>query len=83
MGSNRGVGAVATQSFSEVAHGFNGIRLLREGRTAAEALREVLEGDEGEPTRQVGIVDATGGSVAHGSAVRAFASHLVAPGVSV
>ena len=60
-----GVGAVATQSFAEVAHGFNGIRLLREGRTASEALREVLEGDEGEGTRQVGVVDATGGAAAH------------------
>ena len=79
-----GVGAVATQSFSEVAHGFNGIRLLREGRTAAEALREVLEGDEGEATRQVGIVDATGGSAAHtGLRCVRFASHLVVPGVSV
>ena len=79
-----GVGAVATQSFSEVAHGFNGIRLLREGRTAGEALREVLEGDEGEATRQVGIVDATGGSAAHtGLRCVRFASHLVAPGVSV
>jgi len=79
-----GVGAVATQSFAEIAHGFNGIRLLREGRTAAEALREVLEGDEGEPTRQVGIVDATGGSAAHtGLRCVRFASHLVVPGVTV
>jgi uncharacterized Ntn-hydrolase superfamily protein len=79
-----GVGAVATQSFAEVAHGFNGIRLLREGRTAAEALREVLDGDEGEPTRQVGIVDATGGAAAHtGLRCVRFASHLVVPGVTV
>ena len=33
-----GVGAVATQSFTEAAHGPNGLRLMREGRTAAEAL---------------------------------------------
>jgi uncharacterized Ntn-hydrolase superfamily protein len=79
-----GVGAVATQSFSEVAHGYNGLRLLREGRTAAEALREVLRDDPGEATRQVGIVDATGGSAAH-SGLRCvrFASHLVGPGVTV
>ena len=36
-----GVGAVATQSFTEVGHGPNGLRLMREGRTAAEALAEV------------------------------------------
>ena len=79
-----GVGAVATQSFAEVAHGFNGLRLLREGRTATEALREVLEGDDGEATRQAGIVDATGGSAAHtGLRCVRFASHLVVPGVTV
>ncbi len=78
-----GVGAVATQSFAEVAHGYNGLRLLREGRTAAEALAEVLRDDENEAMRQVGIVDANGGSAAHtGLGCIRFASHLTAPGVT-
>jgi len=60
-----GVGAVATQSFAEVAHGPNGLRLLREGRTAGEALIELVAADEGEALRQVGIVDAAGNVAGH------------------
>jgi uncharacterized Ntn-hydrolase superfamily protein len=79
-----GVGAVATQSFSEEAHGFNGLRLMRGGRSAAEALRSVLADDAGEAVRQVGMVDAAGRSAAHtGLRCVRFASHLVRPGVSV
>ncbi len=79
-----GVGAVATQSFVEAAHGYNGLRLMREGRPAAEALAAVLGGDPAAAMRQVGMVDATGGSAAHtGLGCIRYASHLVAPGVTV
>jgi uncharacterized Ntn-hydrolase superfamily protein len=79
-----GVGVVATQSFSEPGHGFNGLRLMREGRTAPEALAAVLAPDADEAVRQVGIVDAAGRSAAHtGLRSVRYASHLVAPGVSV
>lgn len=79
-----GVGAVATQSFTEYAHGFNGLRLMRSGRSAAEALAEVLADDPGEAVRQVGMVDARGGSAAHtGLGCVRFASHLVRTGISV
>jgi uncharacterized Ntn-hydrolase superfamily protein len=78
-----GVGAVATQSFAEVAHGYNGVRLLREGRTPDEALAEMLRDDENEAMRQLGIVDAQGRSAAHtGSGCIRFASHVTAAGVS-
>jgi uncharacterized Ntn-hydrolase superfamily protein len=40
-----GVGAVATQSFSEDAYGFHGLRLLREGRSAADALGQLVAQD--------------------------------------
>ena len=60
-----GVGAVATQSFSEDAYGFHGLRLLREGRTAADALGQLIAQDIDPAVRQVGIVDAAGGSAAH------------------
>lgn len=79
-----GVGAVATQSFSEIAHGFNGIRLMREGASAPDAMAAVLRPDDGQSVRQVGMVDAAGRSAAHtGLRCVRFASHLVAPGVSV
>ena len=60
-----GVGAVATQSFTEEAHGPDGLGLLREGRTAAEALAQVLASDPGAAVRQVGMVDARGHAAAH------------------
>jgi uncharacterized Ntn-hydrolase superfamily protein len=79
-----GVGAVATQSFTEPGHGWNGLRLMREGRGAPEALATVLAGDPEEDVRQVGMVDAQGRSAAHtGARCVRFASHLTAPGVSV
>ena len=82
-GSSPGVGAVATQSFTEVGHGPNGLRLMREGRTAAEALAEVLASDPGEAVRQVGMVDASGNAAAHtGSRCVRYASHLVGDGVA-
>ena len=79
-----GVGAVATQSFSEDAYGFHGLRLLREGRTAASALAELVAQDVDPEVRQVGIVDAGGAAAAHtGLRCVRFASHLVVPGVTV
>ncbi len=79
-----GVGAVATQSFTEVGHGPNGLRLMREGRPAPAALAEVLAADPGEAVRQVGMVDARGRAASHtGSGCVRFASHLVGDGVAV
>ncbi len=79
-----GVGAVATQSFTEVAHGFNGLRLLREGGSAAAALAALVASDPEESVRQIGIVDAAGGTAAHtGARCVRHASHLCEPGVSV
>jgi len=79
-----GVGAVVTQSFTEIEHGPNGLRLMREGRTAAEALSEVLAADPGEAVRQVGMVDARGNAAAHtGSRCVRYASHVVGDGVAV
>jgi uncharacterized Ntn-hydrolase superfamily protein len=78
-----GVGAVATQSFMEISHGPNGLAAMRDGASAADALRAVLASDPGEAVRQVGIVDAAGRSAAHtGSACVPFALHRTAPGVS-
>ncbi|MCH7764799.1 MAG: DUF1028 domain-containing protein, partial [Candidatus Marinimicrobia bacterium] len=51
-----GVGAVATQSFVKVEYGPDGLKLMNEGKTANEALSELLAQDEGEAVRQVGMV---------------------------
>ena len=55
-------GAVATQSYANPRYGPDGLALLREGRSAAEAMEALLAGDPGRDERQVGIVDARGGA---------------------
>lgn len=55
-----GAGAVATQSWIEVSYGRDGLRLLRDGFSAAEALERLLARDDGRDRRQVGIVDRDG-----------------------
>lgn len=55
-----GVGAVATQSFTNKSFGIRGLALLKAGKTAQEALDILLSDDPGKEVRQVGIVDAKG-----------------------
>lgn len=49
-------GAVATQSFANVAYGPDGLDLLREGHAPAEAIDRLTAADDEAPSRQVGIV---------------------------
>src|SRR3954451_21180152 len=56
-----GVGAVATQSVVEPAHGPHALDRLAAGEPADAALRALLEADELAAVRQVGVVDARGG----------------------
>jgi uncharacterized Ntn-hydrolase superfamily protein len=60
-----GVGAVATQSVAEVAHGPNTLERLHAGRSAREALASVLREDPLAHFRQLGVVDARGGVAVH------------------
>lgn len=60
-----GVGAVATQSFVDPSYGKLGLDLMRAGRSAADALKALLAGDEGREMRQVGMIDAKGSVAAH------------------
>jgi len=73
-----GVGVVATQSMVEVSYGPKGLSLLREGKTARQALDELLEEDTGKELRQVAIVDAQGNAAAHtGKRCIAEAGHQI------
>jgi uncharacterized Ntn-hydrolase superfamily protein len=54
------VGAVATQSYANVAFGPDGLELLGRGLSAQEALDRLLATDEGREQRQVGMVDGSG-----------------------
>src|SRR5919204_3659163 len=56
------VGAVATQSYANPRYGPDGLALLRGGVTAEAVVHRLTEADEGRETRQLGVVDAAGGS---------------------
>lgn len=60
-----GVGAVATQSVVEPAHGPNGLDRLQAGESASEALAGLLDSDALAAVRQVGIIDSVGRVAAH------------------
>ncbi len=71
-----GAGAVATQAYARMSYGPNGLAMLADGKSAQETLERLLEGDPGQASRQVGIVDREGGTAAHtGSECFAWAGH--------
>jgi uncharacterized Ntn-hydrolase superfamily protein len=57
-----GVGAVATQAYANPRYGPDGLALLRGGASAEETVAALTEADDGREHRQVGVVDAQGGS---------------------
>src|ERR671932_507016 len=56
------VGAIATQAYANPRYGPEGLELLRAGRSAEDVVAALTEADEGRDERQVGVVDARGGS---------------------
>jgi uncharacterized Ntn-hydrolase superfamily protein len=79
-----GVGAIATQSFTERRYGPRGLALLAEGRDPREALDELLAADEGREVRQVAFVATSGATAAHtGADCVPHAGHLSDRNVSV
>ena len=60
-----GVGAIATQSLVNVSFGPRGLDLLKQGKTAQEAIDELITSDEGRDFRQLAIVDAQGRVATH------------------
>jgi uncharacterized Ntn-hydrolase superfamily protein len=55
-------GAIATQSYANPRYGPDGLALLRQGLSADEVAKRLTEADDGREQRQLGIVDARGGS---------------------
>ena len=59
------VGALATQAWANLAYRPDGMRLLREGKSAQETLDALVAADEGRDVRQAGVVDAQGRSATY------------------
>lgn len=55
-----GVGAVATQAYTEIAYGTKGLELMEKGMLPKDALDRILKGDSGREFRQVAMMDAKG-----------------------
>jgi len=72
-----GVGAIATQSFTDRRYGWRGLELLDTGVSPADALDRLRADDELVETRQVAIIDRTGAIAQHtGSACIRAAGHV-------
>ena len=76
-----GVGAIATQSFANVAYGPEGLALLAGGASAQETLDRLVAADELRDQRQAGIVDSHGrGATYSGRHCFAWAGGRTGPG---
>ncbi len=73
-----GVGAVATQSLTEISYGPLGLDLMRAGKTANEALAGLLAADSNNAVRQVAMIDIHGNVVAHSGSkcIAEFGQHI-------
>jgi uncharacterized Ntn-hydrolase superfamily protein len=78
-----GVGAVATQSFTERSYGPLGLDLLAAGESPEDALAQLVEADEQRDFRQVAFLAGDGRTAAHtGAACIPDCGHVAREGVS-
>jgi uncharacterized Ntn-hydrolase superfamily protein len=76
-----GVGAIATQSYANVAYGPDGLALLIGGASARETLDRLVAADALRDQRQAGVVDAHGRGATHtGRHCFAWAGGRTGPG---
>jgi len=74
------VGAIATQAYANPRYGRDGLELLREGLSATEVVERLTDADDGREHRQLGVVDAKGGSATYtGAACMDWAGGLTGP----
>jgi len=73
-----GAGAVATQSFANVAYGSDGLNMMERGMSATDAIEALTAADENRAQRQVGLVDRNGRAAAFtGEGCYDWAGHIV------
>lgn len=76
-----GVGAIATQSFTDRRYGWRGLDLVADGARPADALARLRAEDEVAELRQVGIVDTLGRTAqTTGAACISAAGHVAGDG---
>lgn len=76
-----GAGAVATQSFANIAYGIEGLDLMERGLSAADTIETLTAADENRAQRQVGMVDRNGRAAAFtGEGCYDWAGHIVGEG---
>jgi len=79
-----GAGAVATQSHANTAYGPEGLALMADGLSAQQTLDKLIEADADRALRQVGLVDAGGGSATFtGEKCLAWAGGRIGQGYAV
>ena len=79
-----GVGAIATQSYANLAYRPDGLALLREGKSAQQTLDALTEADDQREQRQAGIVDGKGGSASYtGSGCHDWAGGRIGEGYAI
>jgi uncharacterized Ntn-hydrolase superfamily protein len=79
-----GVGAIATQSYANLAYRPEGLALLADGQSAQQTLDTLTAADEHRAQRQAGIVDAAGGAATFtGDECHAWAGGITGPGVAI
>jgi uncharacterized Ntn-hydrolase superfamily protein len=75
-----GAGAVATQAYANPRYGPDGLALLRGGASAEDVVARLTAADDGREQRQLGVVDARGGSASFtGSQCMDWAGGLTGP----
>lgn len=76
-----GAGAVATQSYANLAYGPDGLKLMADGMDADTVIQTLTAPDEDRALRQVGVVDAQGRAAAFtGDGCYDWAGHIVGEG---
>lgn len=76
-----GAGAVATQAFVNTSYGPRGLEMMAAGKSAQDAVEFLTKEDHDPNQRQVGMVDAFGGSAAFtGKDCLPFADHITGEG---
>ena len=76
-----GAGAVATQSFANVAYGLDGLDMMAQDTSAEETIAALTAADEQRAQRQVGMVDKRGRAAAYtGAECYDWAGHAIGDG---